>query len=173
MAQSEPVTPADEDAPVVRDEAYYAEVLEAVGRGAPTLLLGTSTRSLARSVKRLQEVQSGSSELTTQRKATDDIPKSEKRPSRRRQTLRVFLSAVIFCGLTLTVIITLALHASSESWWEIALSAFLILISGFIAFFFILDFWDAPIILERRETRFIHKRTAEPNSGERTSGKKK
>ena len=34
------------DSPVVRDDAYYEEVRQAVGRGAPTLLLGTSTRAL-------------------------------------------------------------------------------------------------------------------------------
>jgi hypothetical protein len=39
---------------LVRDESEHAdEILEAVGRGAPTILLGTSTKSLRRSIQRL------------------------------------------------------------------------------------------------------------------------
>ncbi len=39
--------------PVEKDAAYYDEVRQAVGRGAPTLLLGTSTRSLKRGFAQL------------------------------------------------------------------------------------------------------------------------
>ncbi len=42
---------------VVRDAAYYAEVRESVGRGTPSGLLGTSSRSLDRSLERLQAAQ--------------------------------------------------------------------------------------------------------------------
>jgi hypothetical protein len=37
------------------DEAYWVEVRRAVGRGAPSLLFGTSTRALRRSLTRLRE----------------------------------------------------------------------------------------------------------------------
>jgi hypothetical protein len=37
------------------DAEYYALVRKAAGRGAPTLLLGTSNRALDRSVERLQQ----------------------------------------------------------------------------------------------------------------------
>jgi DNA-binding transcriptional MerR regulator len=40
-----------------RDAAYYDEVRRAVGRGAPTGLLGTSTKSLERSLAKLKAVQ--------------------------------------------------------------------------------------------------------------------
>lgn len=42
---------------VVRDDAYYAEVRKSLGRGAPTLLLGASTKSLDRSIERLRGAQ--------------------------------------------------------------------------------------------------------------------
>jgi tetratricopeptide (TPR) repeat protein len=45
------------DAPIVKDLAYYARLRESVGRGAPTLLIGTSTRSLKRSLERLKAAQ--------------------------------------------------------------------------------------------------------------------
>lgn len=38
-----------------RDKAYWEEVERAVGKGAPTLLLGTSTRSLKKSLAELKE----------------------------------------------------------------------------------------------------------------------
>jgi hypothetical protein len=54
MAGSEPLqTPEGDESQVVKDSAYYAEVRKAVGRGASTLLLGTSTRSLRRNLERL------------------------------------------------------------------------------------------------------------------------
>lgn len=40
-------------------EAYYAEVRRAVGRGAPSLLLGTSTKSLERSLAKLKAADQG------------------------------------------------------------------------------------------------------------------
>ena len=40
-----------------RDAAYYEEVRRAVGHGAPTALLGTSTKSLERSLAKLKAVQ--------------------------------------------------------------------------------------------------------------------
>jgi DNA-binding transcriptional MerR regulator len=40
-----------------RDTAYYEEVRRAVGHGAPTALLGTSTKSLERSLAKLKAVQ--------------------------------------------------------------------------------------------------------------------
>lgn len=52
----------EDDAAPERDAAYYAEVRESVGRGTPTLLLGTSTKSLDRSVEKLQVAQRGRQE---------------------------------------------------------------------------------------------------------------
>ena len=40
-----------------RDDAYYEEVQRAVGRGAPSVLLGTSTRSLERNLEKLKDLQ--------------------------------------------------------------------------------------------------------------------
>lgn len=43
------------------DDAYYDEVRRAVGRGAPTVLLGTSKRSLERSLARIRDAERGAS----------------------------------------------------------------------------------------------------------------
>lgn len=40
---------------VVKDEAYWEELQQAIGRGAPSLLLGTSTRSLRRNLRALRQ----------------------------------------------------------------------------------------------------------------------
>lgn len=47
------------DAPREMDDAYYDEVRRAVGRGAPSVLLGTSTASLNRSLAQLRAVEQG------------------------------------------------------------------------------------------------------------------
>lgn len=47
---------ATEDAPA-RDDDYYAEVRESVGRGTPSILLGTSRRALDRSLEKLRQAQ--------------------------------------------------------------------------------------------------------------------
>jgi hypothetical protein len=46
-----------DDAPVQMDAVYYDEVRRAIGRGTPTLLFGTSTRSLQRSLRKLKAIQ--------------------------------------------------------------------------------------------------------------------
>ena len=48
---------SERDAPVQMDDAYYDEVRQAVGRGAPSVLVGTSTRSLERNLGKLKAVQ--------------------------------------------------------------------------------------------------------------------
>jgi hypothetical protein len=48
-------------APTRMDDAYYDEVRRAVGRGAPSLLVGTSTKSLERSLAKLRAVQESES----------------------------------------------------------------------------------------------------------------
>jgi repressor LexA len=71
---TDPEPPQDingDDAPVVKDAAYYARVSEAVGRGTPTLLLGTSTRSLKRSLKRMAAARPGA--VTPQDESSDDV----------------------------------------------------------------------------------------------------
>jgi hypothetical protein len=44
-----------DDETVVRDEAYWTGVVAAVGRGAPSVLLGTSARSLKKNLAELRE----------------------------------------------------------------------------------------------------------------------
>lgn len=44
-----------ENEQVAKDDAYWAEVQKAVGRGTPSILLGTSTRSLARALRKLRD----------------------------------------------------------------------------------------------------------------------
>jgi hypothetical protein len=41
------------------DDAYYDEVRQAVGRGTPSVLLGTSTRSLGRNLAEIRTVERG------------------------------------------------------------------------------------------------------------------
>jgi hypothetical protein len=53
---------SEDEALPKRDADYYAEVRQSVGAGTPTLLLGTSTRSLDRSLARLRAAQRGSKE---------------------------------------------------------------------------------------------------------------
>ena len=65
----------DLDVPFERDDAYYDEVRHAVGRGAPSVLLGTSTRSLKRGFRKLKTVRQAdidrpSSPASTQREQT-------------------------------------------------------------------------------------------------------
>ncbi len=48
---------AEGDVPGERDDAYYDELRRAVGRGTPSLLLGTSTRSLERGLRKLKAAQ--------------------------------------------------------------------------------------------------------------------
>src|SRR6266702_4581335 len=50
---------------LMKDAAYWAEVRAAVGRGAPTILFGTSTRSLNRSLEKLMAIsEQGVREMT-------------------------------------------------------------------------------------------------------------
>jgi len=53
--------PSEALGPVRRDDAYYDEVRRAVGRGAPSLLFGTSTKSLERSLAKLRNVETKAS----------------------------------------------------------------------------------------------------------------
>ena len=56
--QGEPVQIHDE--PSELDDAYYDEVRQAVGHGAPSVLLGTSTRSLTQTLDKIKAVEQGS-----------------------------------------------------------------------------------------------------------------
>jgi hypothetical protein len=49
----------ERDAPVEMDDTYYDEVRRAVGSGAPSVLLGTSTKSLERSLGKLRAGEQG------------------------------------------------------------------------------------------------------------------
>jgi hypothetical protein len=55
-------TSAEPDTSVEMSAVNYDDVLGAVGRGAPTVLLGTSTRSLKRSLAKLMSLRQGESQ---------------------------------------------------------------------------------------------------------------
>lgn len=58
--QAQPaISSTQTDAPVRIDDAFYEEVRLAVGRGTPSVLLGTSTKSLKRNMGRLTAAQRG------------------------------------------------------------------------------------------------------------------
>ena len=50
---------AERETPVQMDDAYYDEVRKAVGRGTPSVLLGTSTRALERNLSELRRERRG------------------------------------------------------------------------------------------------------------------
>lgn len=89
------------DEPVERDDAYYDEVRQAVGRGAPSVLLGTSTKSLDRSLEKLRTVHGASGASQTMRPSPRDRrpPFIEDEPAERMvgwRLLQAFaLSAVV------------------------------------------------------------------------------
>jgi DNA-binding CsgD family transcriptional regulator len=72
-----------EDARVQMDAAYYDEVCRALGRGTPSVLLGTSTRSLQRSLKKLKAVQQSYSRSSSDPALTavDERARQELPPS--------------------------------------------------------------------------------------------
>lgn len=86
------------------DDAYYDEVRRAVGRGAPTLLVGTSTRSLERSLAKLQAVKQGespsSSTVTTATLASsDEAQTTDKETAFARPRLRLAILALCLLGI--------------------------------------------------------------------------
>jgi hypothetical protein len=96
----------DDDAPVQMDTAYYDEVRRAVGRGAPTVLLGTSTRSLQRSLGKLKAAQEGKSsstgdltetpsETAIDTSAEHDEPESERSDSSLQAQAKVSLGGLL------------------------------------------------------------------------------
>jgi hypothetical protein len=54
-----PATDSTAEVAPDKDDAYYAEVRKSVGRGTPTVLLGTSRKSLDRSLEKLRQAQRG------------------------------------------------------------------------------------------------------------------
>jgi hypothetical protein len=70
---------------VETDDAYYEDVRQAVGRGTPSLLLGTSTRSLQRSFRKLKAVQ--------QANADPAIPSVRSQPADLTEILRQSVEA--------------------------------------------------------------------------------
>ncbi len=55
MALEEAQHEAEGEAPAQMDDDYYDEVRKAVGRGTPSVLLGTSTRSLKQHLSKLRD----------------------------------------------------------------------------------------------------------------------
>jgi hypothetical protein len=53
-ATEAPSSPVERDVSVDRDDAYYDDVRQAVGRGAPSVLLGTSTKALDRNLQKIR-----------------------------------------------------------------------------------------------------------------------
>lgn len=120
----------DNGEPVVRDEAYYAEVRRSLGRGAPTLLVGASTKSLDRSVERLRSAQqpkAGTKLAVTLRagehsRASSYKPKvSKAAPTRQSRFIRRRISSrfqleflTIFAVLVASATLTLALTGRSS-----------------------------------------------------------
>lgn len=111
MTRPEPPPQAttEHDAPIVKNAGYYAEVRKAIGRGAPTLLLGASTRSLERNFERLETAHRGIA-------APQDELSSEGSAPSRRQRWRRFVSRspilatvlVTFAGAVIGAVVQLA-----------------------------------------------------------------
>ena len=54
QAAEAPSSPVERDVSDDRDDAYYDDVRQAVGRGAPSVLLGTSTKALDRNLQKIR-----------------------------------------------------------------------------------------------------------------------
>jgi hypothetical protein len=62
---------------VAMDDVYYSDVRRAVGRGAPSALLGTSTRSLERNFEELRAVERAKYESSAEAPVMSDISSYE------------------------------------------------------------------------------------------------
>ena len=131
---------------VQKDAAYYDEVRQAVGRGTPTLLLGTSTRSLERSLKKLKAVQQ------------DRLPPpaaSSQEADTETSSLVTPLLLAVTAGLMGAIGAGVAVIFTSATWLGVALTALLVPI--FIVMFVVLisarreD--DGPFLPEDQLTR--------------------
>jgi hypothetical protein len=118
------------DESVERDDAYYEEVRQAVGRGAPSVLLGTSTKSLERNLEKLWMVHgaSGASQtaspqpsqrLTRTLPATSDAPRVDAR--RHWLALRGVLigTSAVFVAVVAALI---AVAVATNSTWLVVLA---------------------------------------------------
>lgn len=68
--------------PLERDDAYYDEVRQAVGRGTPSVLLGTSTKSLERSLEKLWVVHGASGASQTASRPSIGTARAHPHPLR-------------------------------------------------------------------------------------------
>ncbi len=111
------------------DARFYDEVRRAVGRGAPTVLLGTSTRSLKRSLAKLTAVEQGepapTPRVALETPATSGETKVSMTPSDRtppsaasiRYRPPTWIYAVVFSVFFL-LLVTFLIGVTNASWWS-------------------------------------------------------
>jgi hypothetical protein len=103
-----------------RDAAYYDELRESVGRGTPTLLFGTSTRSLHRSLDRLRGVRRDEPEPSVAKDALMvAFPKAAARvlPRTRLSTaITIMLVVIAACLIAALVFLPSASSRQVATW---------------------------------------------------------
>ena len=159
------------DESVERDDAYYDEVRQAVGGGAPSVLLGTSTKSLERSLEKLGAAQQPVHDTSTSRKTfSPETRKSGPSAAHKydwtpvRGGIRLFIRFVFVAVIVLSTLI--AIRQPPPNWWSIAAAivAFLIFVFfGLVLFVPGFRFeakealvrrpWVASFLARRRERR--------------------
>jgi hypothetical protein len=122
---------SERDVPVQRDDAYYDEVRRAVGRGTPSVLLGTSTRSLERSFQQLKASQKSKPASVSQRRTFEDnktSPPTEPLPKRVKlviRLLRYLVTVTLWYIAGVAIYDAITSHASWSSRLNYVLSAVL------------------------------------------------
>jgi hypothetical protein len=87
----------EDDTRVIKDAAYYGQLRESVGRGTLTLLVGTSTRSLMRSAKRLELAHPEGQVLSSKITNVNNPPKPV---SVRRIVIRLIIAVLLATLIT-------------------------------------------------------------------------
>jgi hypothetical protein len=108
-----------------RDTAYYDEVRRAVGRGAPGLLFGTSTKSLERSLAKLTAVEQGESESrhesalaeSTSRDSSETAQDSSQKGRSWIWTVPALSALLGLSVMAAAVVGLLAAGAVLHNWW--------------------------------------------------------
>ena len=113
-------------------EAYYDEVRRAVGRGAPTVLLGTSTRSLERSLAKLTAEQQGES-TPTPRVVPEKVRASEEAEV---TSIHVNARPWLWAGLVILVGL-LGWLIASKDWWLGLLIALVPIVVGVVVLYYV------------------------------------
>jgi hypothetical protein len=109
-ATADVLSDLEPDESVERDDAYYTEVRQAVGRGAPTVLLGTSNKALEASLREIKAAHKTRSEADHPARMPLDLTR-RVRPGRvQRAALLVLVSLL---GLFTVIVILNWDHQSS------------------------------------------------------------